>query len=341
MATIAIGVIGAGGMGTRHIMNIHSYVKNASVSAIYDLDQARASQVAEECGTAKAIADPLQLIRDASVNAVLIASPDPTHAEFVHACLQQRKPVLCEKPLAMTAADALHIIEAEQSLGSRLVSVGFMRRFDPQHVAVRQAVLAGQVGRPILFKGVHRNPMILPYLPGDGVVTNSAIHDIDSMRWLLGQEIVEVYVRGVRTHDSFDEKTRDMLLLQMTLSGNCLATVEVSVAVEYGYEVSAEIVGERGSILASQPQEVVLRSQGTCSTAVAKNHLIRFQPAYIPEVTEWVHALQSGRAFRGANAWDGYASLLIADACVQSLHSGLPVAVSMPEKPSLYQEREL
>ena len=154
--------------------------------AIYDLDQARARQVAAECGSAKAFSDPLQLIQDAGVDAVVIASPDPTHAEFVHACLRQHKPALCEKPLAITATEALKIIAAEQALGRRLIAVGFMRRFDPQHVAVRQAVAAGQIGRPILFKGVHRKPMILPYLPGGGVVTNSAIHDIDSTPLALG-----------------------------------------------------------------------------------------------------------------------------------------------------------
>ena len=338
MADISIGVIGAGGMGSRHVMNLHRYVKGARVVAIYDLDQARARQVAAECGSAKAFADPLQLIQDESVDAVVIASPDPTHAEFVHACLQQHKPMLCEKPLAIRAAEALKIIEAEQAVGRRLVAVGFMRRFDPQHVAVRQAVAAGKIGRPILFKGVHRNPMILPYLPGGGVVTNSAIHDIDSARWLLGQEITEVYVRGVRTHTSFSDETQDMLLIQMTLSGQCLATAEVSVAVEYGYEVSAEIVGERGSALTMQPDDVLVRSREARSVAVPKNHLARFQEAYIPELTDWVHSVQSEQAFTGANAWDGYMSLLVTDACVQSLKSGTAVPLSTPAKPGLYQE---
>ena len=341
MADISIGVIGAGGMGSRHVMNLHRHVAGARVVAIYDLDQARARQVAAECGSAKAFSDPLQLIQDAGVDAVVIASPDPTHAEFVHACLRQHKPALCEKPLAITATEALKIIAAEQALGRRLIAVGFMRRFDPQHVAVRQAVAAGQIGRPILFKGVHRNPMILPYLPGGGVVTNSAIHDIDSTRWLLGQEITEVYVRGVRTHTPFNEETRDMLLLQMALSGDCLATAEVSVAVEYGYEVSAEIVGERGSVLTMQPDDVLVRSRGARSVAVPKDHLTRFQQAYIPELVDWVHSIQSEQAFSGANAWDGYMSLLVTDACIQSLQSGMPVPVSTPERPPLYQEQEL
>src|SRR3989441_10801119 len=293
MADISIGVIGAGGMGSRHVMNLHRYVKGARVVAIYDLDQARARQVAAECGSAKAFQDPLQLIQDAGVDAVVIASPDPTHAEFVHECLRHHKSVLCEKPLATTADEALKIIEAEQALGRRLIAVGFMRRFDPQHVAVRQVVTAGEIGRPILFKGVHRNPMIPPHLPGEFVVTNSAIHDIDSARWLLGQEITEVYVRGVRTHTSFSNETRDMVLIQMALSGECLATAEVSVAVEYGYEVSAEIVGERGTAVTMQPGLALVRSREARSVAVPKDFLTRFQQAYLLELTEWVHSVQT------------------------------------------------
>jgi myo-inositol 2-dehydrogenase/D-chiro-inositol 1-dehydrogenase len=111
--------------------------------------------------------------------------------------------------------------------------------------------------------------MIPPHWPGKLVVTGSAIHDIDSVRWLLGQEITEVYVRGVRTHTSFSDETRDMLLLQMVLSGECLATLEVSVAIEYGYEVSAEIVGERGTALTTQPGLALVRSREARSVSVS------------------------------------------------------------------------
>ncbi len=72
--------------------------------------------------------------------------------------------------------------------------------------------------------------------------------------------------------------------------------------------------------------------------AVPKDHLTRFQEAYIPELTDWVHSVQSEQAFTGANAWDGYMSLLVTDACVQSLKSGTAVPLSTPAKPGLYQE---
>lgn len=273
MADLSVGVIGAGRMGSCHAVNVHRYVKGARVAAIYDLDQARAGQVAAECGSARAFQDPVQLIQDVGVDAVVIASPDPTHAEFVHECLRHHKPVLCEKPLATTAAEAQKLIEAEQALGRRLIAVGFSRRFDPRHAAVQN-------------------------------------------------------------------ETRDMLLLQMVLSGECLATVEVSVAIEYGYEVSAEIVGERGTALTMQPGLALVRSREARSVAVSSDGLAYFQEAYVSELTHWVHSVQTEQAFTGATAWDGYMSLLVSDACIQSLHSGTPVPVSTPAKPGFYQERE-
>src|SRR5258708_13473196 len=125
MADLSVGVIGAGRMGSCHVVNVRRYVKGARVAAIYDLDQARAGQVAAECGSARAFQDPVQLIQDVGVDAVVIASPDPTHAEFVHECLRHHKPVLCEKPLATTAAEAQKIIEADQTLGLRRISAPF------------------------------------------------------------------------------------------------------------------------------------------------------------------------------------------------------------------------
>jgi myo-inositol 2-dehydrogenase / D-chiro-inositol 1-dehydrogenase len=334
--SIAVGLIGAGGMGMRHAENLHRHVPAAHVAAAYDLDQSRAAQVAALCGTAAVFDDPLRLIQDDRVEAVIIASPDATHAGFVQECLRCRKPVLCEKPLATSAADAAGVIEAECALGRRLVSVGLMRRFDPYHGAVHQMIASQHFGRPILYKGVHRNAAIPYDSRGEVIVTNSAGHDIDATRWLLGQEIVEVYVRGVRSHATFSADTTDLLLLQMTLTGDCLATIELYVAAEYGYEVTAEIVSERGTVATGQPNNAVIRSAQTRSVAVPIHWLDRFHEAYVAELTEWVASIQNEQPFPGATAWDGYAALLVTDACVRSLRHKMPSAVRMPARPLLY-----
>ncbi len=335
MTPLAIGVIGAGAMGARHATNLATLIPGARVAGIYDLDGARARAVAASCD-ATAFDDPTALIYDARVSAIIVVSPDPTHAAFVQECLRADKPVLCEKPLATTAAEALAIVESERALGRRMVSVGFMRRFDPHHLAVRDAVASGAIGRAVLFKGVHRNVGIAPDLPAATVITNSSIHDLDSARWLLGQEVREVYVSGVRTRATFSEGTRDMLLFQLTLGGGCLATIETSVAVEYGYEVSAEIVGERGTAMTAQPDGALLRASAHRGVFVPPSHLDRFQQAFVPELIDWVESIQRGRPFAGASAWDGYMATLVAEACIESLQRGAPVSVPQPERPALY-----
>jgi myo-inositol 2-dehydrogenase / D-chiro-inositol 1-dehydrogenase len=335
--SVAVGLIGAGGMGMRHAENLHRHVGAARVAAVYDIDRRRAERVAAMCEDAEVVDDPLRLIRDDRVEAVLVASPDATHAGLVLEALDCHKPILCEKPLATSAADAARVVEAECVLGRRLVAVGLMRRFDPYHLAVRQVVASGQIGRPILYKGVHRN-VAIPYdVRGEVIVTNSAGHDIDAVRWLLGQEIEEVYVRGVRSHADFSAETTDLLLVQMTLTGDCLATIELHMAAEYGYEVSAEIVSERGAVVTGQPADAVVRSAQARSAAVPLDWLDRFQEAYVAELAQWAQAIRGEDPFPGASAWDGYLALLVTDACVRSLGSRRPVPVRTPDRPSLYE----
>lgn len=334
--TLSVGVIGMGGMGTRHAVNLHRSVGMARVAAVYDVDAQRARQAAAQCGSPEVFDDPIQLIRSDRVDALVIASPDATHVDFTLECLRCEKPVLCEKPLATSAADAARVVEAERALGRRLIAVGFMRRFDPQHVAVRRAVESGAIGRAILFKGAHRNAMVSPQATGASIISSSAGHDIDSARWLLGREVAEAYVRGVRTRASFGEATRDLLLIQLSLGGDCLATIEVYVAAEYGYEVSAEIVGERGTAVTAQPADALVRSRQSRAVAVPTDWLVRFQDAYVAELTHWVESLLARQPFAGASAWDGYMSTLAADACIQSLRDGVPVAAQAPARPDLY-----
>jgi len=334
---VNVGIIGTGGMGRRHAHNLHRKVKGVEVAGVSDVDEVRMAQVATECSGACTFKDPYELISDERIDAVLIVSPDDTHADFVLACLEQRKPVLCEKPLATSSKEAQRIIDAETAIGRRLVAVGFMRRFDPCHVAVKEALELGALGRPVLFRGVHRNAGAQPGLPRHLIVGGSAIHDIDSARWLLQQEVVEVFGRGLRVDPALDEDFYDLLLIQLLLSGDCLGTIEVFVSARYGYEVMAEIVGSGGTATTTQPAPAMLRRLQQRSTSVHGDWLERFQEAYVLELEQWIQSLRGGR-FQGASAWDGYISLLVARACVTSLESGRPETVQAPPPPQLYRE---
>ena len=159
---IRVGLVGTGGMGAMHARSLHRKVAAARVVALSDVNAERARTVAEECGSAAVFGDAVEMIRDGAVEAVVIASPDPTHAPLTLECLRLGKPVLCEKPLATSSTQALEIVEAEVGVGEQLVQVGFMRRYDPQHVDVKNVAASGAIGQPVLFKGWHRNAEIPP-----------------------------------------------------------------------------------------------------------------------------------------------------------------------------------
>ncbi len=336
-SSIKVGIIGTGGMGTRHAGNIHRLVDGAVISAVYDIDQSKAAHAASLCDSADIFDDPIKLIESSSVDAVLIASPDDIHAEMTLACLLAGRPVLCEKPLATKVEDALSVVQAEMKIGKRLVSVGFMRRFDPQHAAVKQAVLSGELGEPLLWKGVHRNASVPFGTSGATILTNSAGHDMDSARFLLGEEILEVYVSGLRTRPELHEDTRDLLILKMTMSNNRLAVGEVFVNADYGYEVSAEVVCQYGTAVTQQPDKVLLRHKSHRGFYVSSDWLSPFEDAYVAEDRAWIESLQTNRIFKGASAWDGYMTMAVTNACIQSLHTGSIIPVNTIQKPELYQ----
>jgi myo-inositol 2-dehydrogenase / D-chiro-inositol 1-dehydrogenase len=335
MERIAVGVIGTGGMGGMHAENLHSMVAAARLAAVADVDAARAEKVAARCGSAAVFQDAVELIRDDSVEAVVIASPDPTHAPLTLECLKNEKPVLCEKPLADSADAALTVVEAEVELGRKLVQVGFMRRYDPQHVAVKEAVASGDVGAPVLFKGWHRNADLDPGITSEWVVINATIHDIDSARWFIEEEIEEVFVRGMNTSPKLGEDVWNLQLIQFSTTGGRVGSIETNVVSGYGYEVGVELVGERGTVQTAPPAGAVVRRDRASSQRIEGNWLERFHTAYVTEMQQWVESLHNGR-LSGPDAWDGYASLVAADACLASLRSGSPQKVAKLDPPALY-----
>jgi myo-inositol 2-dehydrogenase/D-chiro-inositol 1-dehydrogenase len=277
------------------------------------------------------------MIQDENIDAVLVASPDPTHAPLVKECLRLEKPVLCEKPLADSAEAALGVVEAEVELGRKLVQVGFMRRYDPQHVAAKEAVDAGSVGAPVVFKGWHRNADLDPGIDSEWVVINAMIHDIDSARWFMQEEIEEVYVRGKNTAPKLGEAVWDVQLVQFSTTGGRMGSIETNVVSGYGYEVGVEVVGESGVVRSAPSAGAVVRRDHAASQRIEDDWLDRFHAAYVTEMQQWVESLRNGQP-TGPDAWDGYASLIVAEACIASLRSGSVQKVAKLQPPALYGE---
>lgn len=332
---IRVGVIGVGGMGERHARNLTNEVAAALVVALSDVDAARLQQVADACGVPHTFTDAHELIRHSDVDAVLIAAPDRFHAALTRACLTAGKPVLCEKPLALSAAEARQIVDAEVAGERRLVQVGLMREYDPAHLRVKQVMESGALGNALAFHGSHINGGALSWRTVEDVITNSAVHDLHSARWMMGDEIVRVYASHV-PYSADRPDTARLVLIQLHYRGGAVGHIECNMEAGYGYEVEVKLTGERGSAETNSLQSALVRRDNQRGQWIEQDWLQRFEAAYLHETREWIRSLQAG-APTGPSAWDGYASMLVADACIASAKTGHPVDVEIPEMAQIYR----
>ena len=342
--TLGIGVIGTGIMGADHIKTMKSAVSGAEVRAIADIDLKRAEAVASSVPGAKAASSAEDLIASPEVDAVIIASSDVTHAQYVTACIAARKPVLCEKPLAPTVGECEQILRLEQAAGLRLVQVGFNRRFDPSFIELRDRVASGVVGTPMLAHCVHRNVSVPASWTSETTVLSSASHDIDVMPWIFRREIVKV--SWMSPTGPADGALRDPQVVILELEGGALIFVELFVTSGYGYEIRCEVVGERGTIELASTARVVVRSNLKVSEDFPPDWRGRFAEAYRRELQSWVDAVSHWRSqsiensagpVDGPDAWDGYRAAVIGRAVLTSMSQGGSAFVESIPLPEFYR----
>lgn len=322
---IGIGVIGAGVMGTAHVAALAA-LGGARVVAVSDPDKARAERAAAQAPGARVAATAEALIADPQVDAVLVVSPDERHAEQVLMALAAGKPVLCEKPLADTMAEAEAILRADAGRG--LVQVGYMRRFDPDYRDLKAHLPAA--GRPLLMRMIHRNGRAPAFMTGVQGITNSMVHEFDILRWLTGEEITRIRVMTPRAAPQ-GGLVDPLLAIAETTSG-LLVEMENSANVLYGYDVRTEILGTEGTLrMAGRPATTRLTAQGAVQSHPA-DFVVRFADAYRLQFADWIAALNAGRTRgAGSTAWDGAIAMAVAEAGVRALQSGNWVDVILPE----------
>ena len=334
--TVRVGVIGTGMIGQSHIQRITEAIPGGQVVAVTDADIPRAEQVAAGLPGARVHPTGQDLIAASDVDAVLVTSWGATHEEYVLAAIAARKRVFCEKPLAPTADGAMRIVEAEMAAGRRLVQVGFMRRYDPGYRALKQALDAGQVRAPLLMHCAHRNPAAPPYgFTTDMIISDSAVHEIDLVRWLFDEEIAATTILRPRRTSAAGEDLHDPLVVLLEMTSGVLVDVEVFVNAGYGYDIRAEVVGEAGTLSLADQGEVILAQQGQRGSRVPADWRERFGRAFDVEFTEWLRAVAEGTT-AGPSSWDGYAAALVTDHCQRALRTGRRVEVTMPERPDFY-----
>ncbi len=331
---VRVAVIGVGMIGQDHIRRLSSVLSGAQVIGVCDVDAERATEVAAGVG-ATSYPTGEEAIASTDVDAVLVASWGGSHEQYVTAAVAAGKPVFCEKPLAETQEACVRIMDAEVAHGSRLVQVGYMRRYDPAYRAMKEVVDSGQIGAPLIMHCSHRNPSVPGYYKKESAIVDTAVHEIDLVRWLFSEEIVAVRVLTPRKSKNGGD-LQDPMIIIFEMASGAIVDVEVSVNIRYGYDIRGEIVGEEGTVSLADSGPVTVRRGGFYSGMVPADWRERFIRAYDIEIQEWIDGVAAGAPASGPSSWDGYAAQVVAEAGLSALASGERAEVTLADQPALY-----
>ena len=335
--TVRIAVIGAGIMGADHARIIAEDLPGAVLQVVCDASEVRARAVADAFGAAHVATDAAAVIARVDVDAVVVASPDFTHAPLSLACIAAGKPVLCEKPLSQSPAECLQVIDAEVKAGRRFVQLGFMRRYDQSCTEMRAALADGSLGRALMMHNVHRNVETpAADFTGAMAITNSAPHEFDVVRFVLGTEYASISAwQPVRS----DARVAPVFMVLETADRQ-LVTIEINNNAAYGYDVRAELVGEAGSIATNPVSYTTRDADLRRAVAYPTDWRARYAEAYRQQNRGFLRFFNSGHfPAKGADAWDGYAAAIVAKAGVMALAEGGRVPVTMAAQPVLYSRK--
>jgi myo-inositol 2-dehydrogenase/D-chiro-inositol 1-dehydrogenase len=336
MSDLRIAVLGVGIMGADHVTRLESRISGAKVTVVNDYLTEKAEKVAAEIDGCRAIADPLDAIADPDVDAVVLATPGPTHEKQLLACLEHDKPVLCEKPLTTDVETSLEVVKREAEHHRRLIQVGFMRRFDHEYAQLKALLDSGDLGRALVLHCAHRNPAVPPSFDSEMIVRDSLVHEVDVTRFLFDEEIVSIQIIKPSANPGAPDGIADPQIAVLRTTSGKHVDVELFVTTGIAYEVRTELVAEKGSAMIGLDVNMIRKTAaGTWGGIITPGFRERFGQAYDTEFQRWVDAVRSGVNVDGPGAWDGYASSAVCEAGVESLNSGMPVEVKMVSRDSI------
>lgn len=331
---IKVGVIGTGAIGREHIERLNEKVQGARVTAVSDIDVAGAKKIAENIG-ATFFEQGEDLIASDEVDVVVVTSWDPTHEKYVLESIKHGKYVFCEKPLAMDSEGCRRIVDAEIAYGKKLVQVGFMRRYDRGYIELKEAIHSGKYGEPLMLHCAHRNPSADENYTTPMAISNTAIHEIDALRWLVEEDYTAVQLMLPKKTKNAHKDLHDPQLLIFETASGITMDLEVFVNCRFGYDIKCDVVCEEAEIGLTDPAYIRTKAEEKNYTAISPDWQTRFLEAYDYEFKLWIESIQKDQ-LTGPTAWDGYVASITMMALHEARESGKKVPVNLAEKPAIY-----
>ena len=302
LQTVNACLIGCGRAGMIHARNYKNKIANARIVAVVDAVEAAAKAAAEELDLPEYYTDYHDILKNDSINCVIVVAPTNLHKQIVIACAEAGKHIFCEKPLAMAVEECDEMIEACEKHRVKL-QVGFMRRFDASFREAKRLVQEGAIGDLVQIHSNTRGPSkprpwMYDIRKSNGILAEVNSHDIDAVRWIADSDIDSVYAvagnfRNPEAKEEFPDYY-DSVLMNGTLKNGVHFCIDGAAYVQYGYDSKMEIIGTKGKIQVGRSDKEFVHcttvENGT-ATPFINSWMTLFVDAYLAEDTAFVNAV--------------------------------------------------
>ena len=304
---------------------------NAVPAVITDIDGEAARRLAQSCGIERVAATADEVLASPDIDAVLICSSTGTHADLVIRAAKAGKHIFCEKPIDLRLEKIDRALEAVEKAGVKF-QVGFNRRFDANFARVQLAVASGEIGTPHLVHLISRDPGPPPisYVKqSGGIFLDMTIHDFDMARFLIGDEVEEIYTAAaVRVDQAIGEAgDLDTAVMVLRFSNGVIGTIDNSRKAVYGYDQRVEILGSAGAIATDNcyPNEAVISTASAVGRDLPLNFFMdRYKESFAAELAAFVHAVLNDKP-TPVTGVDGRIPVVMAMAARKSYDEHRPV----------------
>ena len=334
MRKLNIGIVGAGRIGKVHAASITYHIPQAQIVRVSDVFEPSAKALAETYGVPAYSTDYMEIINDPEIDAVLVCSPTPTHADISIAAMKAGKHVFCEKPVDLTIGKIKKTAEVAKETGRKL-QIGFNRRFDHNHGKVQQMAANGTLGNVELIKITSRDPE--PPSPeyaasSGGLYIDMMIHDFDMAMFLAGCDVTEVYAMGTSLVDPRIGEAGDVdtAIVTLTFENGALGVIDNSRRAAYGYDQRVEVFGSLGMAAGENDGDSTVKvstAAGVVSDKPQYFFLERYMASFVEEMRQFIAAINEDKEVPvGIHA--GLMSVVLAKAAKKSLDEHRPVKIS-------------
>jgi myo-inositol 2-dehydrogenase / D-chiro-inositol 1-dehydrogenase len=330
---IRFGLIGTGRIGQVHAANIAANPET-ELTWICDPFVEGANALAARYG-GRVSTDAADVFVAGAVDAVLVASPTPTHVDLIALCIDAGIPVLCEKPIDLDVA-RVDALAPKIATAGVPVALGFNRRFDPAFAEVRARVAADEIGELEQLTIISRDPSAPPaaYVGiSGGIFRDMTIHDFDMARF-FAPDIVAVSATGTRTFDdgAREHSDFDTAVTVLTAKSGTIITIVNSRHSAVGYDQRLEAFGAKGTLQVANAGTSLV-SLSTSSAVESRPpyqdfFLERYAVAYAAELAEFIKLVR-GEPSTSPTFADGRAALVLANAAQRSADEGVAVSVAL------------